>query len=71
MADTDTQHEHSIPVAAFVKTLRGTADEVYSRLLIITHSHQNKTARDWRASLDALRGLPPVKRVPDPIKGSF
>ena len=48
--------EHTIPVAAFVKGLKGTPDEVYTRLLLIEHKFHNKTVADWTAALDDHRG---------------
>jgi hypothetical protein len=56
--------EHTIPLSAFLKTLRGTPDEVYSRLLTIQHANQNKTAAAWRETLEGYRG------VPSPAKGA-
>lgn len=53
-----TQTEHPVPVRAFIKMLKGTRDEVYSRLLLISHSNQNKTPTAWRDALERHRGLP-------------
>jgi hypothetical protein len=58
------QPEPTIGVTAFIRKLRGTADEVYSRLLQIEHRFENKTVADWHAALHEHRGLPPVAAVP-------
>jgi hypothetical protein len=50
--------EHPIPAQTFVKTLTGSADEVFSRLILIEHRYQNKTKTEWHAALNKLRGLP-------------
>lgn len=55
---SETQTEHPMPVQAFIKTLKGTPDEVYSRLLLINHRSQNKTPTAWRAQLETHRSLP-------------
>jgi hypothetical protein len=57
MSDQTEAPAHTIPVNSFIKSLRGTPDEVYSRLLIIEHRFQNKTMAEWHETLHGHRGL--------------
>lgn len=67
MDEQPVSTEHPVPVRAFLKNLRGTPDEVYSRLLQIHHAHQNMTPTAWRATLDGHRGLPVERRATEEI----
>lgn len=47
-----------VPLAAFARTLRGTENEVWTRVLGLYHGGEKHTVEDWRRALDALRRKP-------------
>lgn len=47
-----------IPCDAFCRTLRGTADEVYTRLLQVRFGQAKKSVEDWRFALNKCREEP-------------
>lgn len=55
---SDPVVEHPIPLAVFTASLKGTSDEVFSRLLRIRHGVEKHTTAEWRALLDAARREP-------------
>ncbi|MDA8249174.1 MAG: hypothetical protein M0Z28_08340 [Rhodospirillales bacterium] len=55
---SETVVEHPIPLAAFAASLKGTSDEVYTKLLRIRHGMEKHTTAEWRALIDAARREP-------------
>ncbi len=50
--------EHLTPVHKFVATLKGTADEVYGRLMTRMHARESHTVQEWRKLIDTYRKNP-------------
>lgn len=47
--------EYPVPFATFVRTLKSTPDEIWSKLLKQRHGTKNMTPTEWRAALQRLR----------------
>jgi hypothetical protein len=54
----DGNQEFPIPLAKFAKTLKGTRDEVWVRLLQQQHGRENHTQDEWKGLIDRYRPLP-------------
>lgn len=48
--------EFRIPVVRFVKGLKGTKDEVWTKLLTLQYATQAKTASEWKEIMTRLKG---------------
>lgn len=59
--------ELPVPARVFVASLRGTADEVWSRLMLIDHRMENRPVSQWRELLDSKRNTPAHHGRHDPI----
>ena len=51
-------NEFPVPFAVFAATLRGTHDEVYTKLLKSMHGDRPRMPSDWHARLASVRNLP-------------
>ncbi len=47
-----------IPVKRFIETLKGTPDEIWSRLLLSAHKMESRVPADWHKLLDNYRKQP-------------
>lgn len=44
-----------VPVKRFLPTLKGTQDEIWSKLLVLAHGQEKHTPKDWLKVLDGLK----------------
>ena len=60
MSDSQSQQpdEFPVPFAVFAAALKGTHEEVYTKLLRITHGDRPRLPSEWRERLRSLRNLP-------------
>lgn len=54
----DGNTEHPVPFPAFAKTLVGTPDQIWTKLLQMRYGRQNHTPTEWRGLIDAARDEP-------------
>lgn len=47
--------DFTLPLSTFLTHLRGTEDEVWEKLLRITHGAETRVFSAWKAALDALK----------------
>ena len=47
-----------LPATLFVKKIKGTAQEVWSRLLLSVHGTEKHTAAEWQALIDQHAAAP-------------
>ena len=47
-----------LPATLYVKKLKGTAQEVWSRLLLSVHGAEKHTAAEWQALIDQHAAAP-------------
>ena len=47
-----------VPIQQYLRTLKGTPDEVWSKVLAIHYSTEKHTMDEWAALLNGLRTLP-------------
>ena len=50
-----------IPAAQFVKSLKGTHDEIWTRLILGMHKMENKTVADWKSLIENYKNQPAAK----------
>ena len=53
--NTPTEQAFPVPLARFLPSLKGTADEIWGRLLKLEHGSEKHTLEEWQAVLAALR----------------
>ena len=58
MADSAGDREFPVPFAKFAKTLVGTPDEVWTKLVKIRHGREKHTPTEWRKVLNGNRHQP-------------
>ena len=50
--------EFPVPFARFASTLRGTPEEVFTKLIKIQHGREKHTISEWHELIEALRHVP-------------
>lgn len=54
-SQTQPGPEFPVPLTAFLATLKGSKDEIWSRLLKMDHGLESHTMTEWKATLNKLR----------------